>query len=75
MKEIFKFKLKDGTIVTGANPVEALMNVPAKTTGQNLEKQFKKTRQEAEDGEGRLEFEKLLNEYLELEKKIRGEKL
>lgn len=76
MQPIFKFKLEDGTIVTGANPAEALMNVKASTTGKSLDDKFKKEEQGKEKSLAMLEFEKLYNEYKELEQKIKsGEKI
>lgn len=76
MKQLFKFKLEDGTVVTGANPVEALMQVKTSTTGKNFDDKFKKGEQAKEKSEAMVEFEKLYSEYLELEKKIKsGEKV
>ncbi len=72
MKQLFRFKLEDGTVVTGANPVEALMKVNAQTTGKTLDNKFGKEKKTLEKELALADFEKLYNGYIELEKKIRG---
>jgi hypothetical protein len=59
MKQLFRFKLEDGTIVTGANPVEALMQVKASTTGKAFDEKFKKEEKEKGRKEALVEFNRL----------------
>jgi hypothetical protein len=73
MKQLFRFKLEDGTIVTGANPVEALMQVKASTTGKAFDEKFKKEEKEKGRKEALVEFNRLRDEYIQLKKQILGE--
>lgn len=72
MKQQFRFKLEDGTVVTGGNPAEALMKVNAQTTGKTLDNKFGKKKKNLEKEQALADFEKLYNGYIELEKKLRS---